>query len=278
MKINKVLLCGLLGFATNVYADTCATHLMPAFTAAQAKQLCTSFGSSSSTNLIPSTTNAYTLGDATHNWANVFTRILTFGGTTSKIVPGSTSLALRNNADSANNVLIADAGVVTVRSDLKPATDNAVDLGTGALAWRNFTANKIVLNGSAPKIVPGTSLLTIRNNADSQDNIIIDDTGFLKIVQAKDLIFNVGLGTVAMQEAVAGTACMGGLTANGATPVVTSTTCATTGSRIFLTRTSAESGTVEAWISALTNNTSFAVTSEAADTGTYNWIIFHESP
>lgn len=83
--------------------------------------------------------------------------------------------------------------------------------------------------------------------------------------------------TVAIQEATSASACSGTLTANGATPVVTSTTCATTGSRIFLSRTSAETGSVSAWISALSNGVSFSITSEAADTGTYNWFIVHEA-
>lgn len=276
--MKKIILSALLLVPGLVSADTCAKTLMPTFTSAQATKLCSSFGTSSNHSIIPTTTNLYTLGDATHNWANVFTRILTFGGTTSKIVPGSTSLSLRNNADSADNVLVADAGTVSVRSHLTPATDNAVDLGASSFAWRNITANNLLLNGTFPKLIPGSGGLAIRNNANAVDNFVLADAGSLKISQAQDLIFNVGLGTVAMQEAVAGTACMGGLTANGATPVVTSTTCATTGSRIFLSRTSAETGTVNAWVSALSTGVSFSITSEAADTGTYNWIIFHESP
>jgi hypothetical protein len=34
----------------------------------------------------------------------------------SKIIPGATSMSLRNNADNADNILIADGGTVTVRS------------------------------------------------------------------------------------------------------------------------------------------------------------------
>lgn len=84
--------------------------------------------------------------------------------------------------------------------------------------------------------------------------------------------------TVSLQEATSASACMGTLTATGATPVVTSTTCATTGSRVFLSRTSAETGVVSAWQSALSNGVSFSVTGEAGDTGTYNWFIIHEAP
>lgn len=67
--------------------------------------------------------------------------------------------------------------------------------------------------------------------------------------------------------------CTGTLTATGATPVVTATTCAKTASRIFLSRTSAETGAVNVWVSAISNGVSFSVTGEAADTGTYNWLI-----
>ena len=83
--------------------------------------------------------------------------------------------------------------------------------------------------------------------------------------------------TIEIQEATAGSACSGTLTANGATPVVTSTTCAATGSRIFTQRTSAETGVVNAWISAISNGVSFSITGEAGDTGTYNWFIIHEA-
>lgn len=47
------------------------------------------------------------------------------GVATSKIVPGATSLSLRNAADNADNLLIADAGDVTVRGKLLSARINA---------------------------------------------------------------------------------------------------------------------------------------------------------
>ena len=84
--------------------------------------------------------------------------------------------------------------------------------------------------------------------------------------------------TIALQEATAASACSGTLTLNQATPVVTTTTCATTGSRIFLTRTSAESTALNPYVSAISTGVSFSVTSEAGDTGTMNWFIVHEAP
>lgn len=141
-------------------------------------------------------------------------------------------------------------------------------LATGSAAGSSVLVD---LNATA-----GT--LSIRDSAAAEILGIVESTGVVTKSKASDLNFAVGLATIGFQEAVAGTACSGTLTANGATPVVTSTTCATTGSRIFLSRTSAETGTVNAWVSAISNGVSFSITSEAADTGTYNWVIFHESP
>lgn len=167
----------------------------------------------------------------------------------------------------ANLRVIGNTGaqaVLTVEGD----ADGGVVINTGRLDFSN----------AASTLKPGATSFQINNNANSVANLKINDAGDIHVGAAKDLTFDVGLATVSLQEAVAGTACMGTLTANGATPVVTSTTCATTGSRIFTSRTSAETGTVNAWVSAISNGVSFSITSEAADTGTYNWIIFHEAP
>lgn len=85
--------------------------------------------------------------------------------------------------------------------------------------------------------------------------------------------------TLAVQEATAGSACSGTLTCNGASDVVTSTTCAITGSRIFLTRTSLDADTTgDAYVKSLSNGVSFTIACELNDTGTLNWLIVHEAP
>lgn len=84
--------------------------------------------------------------------------------------------------------------------------------------------------------------------------------------------------TLALQEATAAATCMGTLTCNGASDVVTATTCAVTGSRIFLTRTSLDADTTgDAYVKSIDTGVSFTVACEASDTGTMNWIIFHEA-
>lgn len=55
---------------------------------------------------------------------------ITMATAASKIVPGATSLALRNNADSADNILISNAGAVTIRAGLT-VTDGDFALSSG---------------------------------------------------------------------------------------------------------------------------------------------------
>lgn len=72
------------------------------------------------------TTNAYDIGATGGNKPrDIFVARdvniageLQFTAAASKIVPGATSISLRNNADSADNVLVSDAGLVTLRNNL----------------------------------------------------------------------------------------------------------------------------------------------------------------
>ena len=128
----------------------------------------------------------------------------------------------------------------------------------------------------AVKYTFGESLLTSANAITVTSGAITATSGNL-VATAGDVVLSTSGKTLRLQEATAGAKCMGGLTATGATPVVTATTCAETASRIFVSRTSAETGAVEVWVSAISNGVSFSVTGEAADTGTYNWIIVNEA-
>lgn len=86
-----------------------------------------------------------------------------------------------------------------------------------------------------------------------------------------------GSGTLSLQEATAGTKCMGTVTATGTTAVVVSTTCAKTASRIFIARSSLPSGTAQCTTQTIVNNTSFELDCDGAETGTFNWFIINES-
>lgn len=81
---------------------------------------------------------------------------LTFTTAASRIIPGATSLSLRNNANSADNLLVSDAGDVTIRARLLFAT-------------------------ASSKIIPGATDFAIRNNADSSNNLLIDNSGNVSV-------------------------------------------------------------------------------------------------
>ena len=84
---------------------------------------------------------------------------VTMSTAVSQIIPGATSLAFRNNAGSADNILITDAGYVTVRSNLQ------------------VNGGSIFYGGTTSKIVPGATSISLRNNADGADNLLITDAG-----------------------------------------------------------------------------------------------------
>jgi len=86
--------------------------------------------------------------------------------------------------------------------------------------------------------------------------------------------------TIGIQEATSASKCMGSVTFNGTTAVTVSTTCATTGSRIFLTPTSDPTGATAAycWVTNIVTGVSFDVDCDQANDGTANWIVIHEAP
>lgn len=65
---------------------------------------------------------------------------ITITSATSKIIPGATSLSHRNNADSADNLLISDAGAVTVRAALTVGA--ALDLSGASAGQISFPATQ----------------------------------------------------------------------------------------------------------------------------------------
>jgi len=201
--------------------------------------------------------------------------------------PNNTYVTFRNAANTADiDVLKVDGTDDTV---LNADTGDVIKLSVAGTSELEVANDQITFSGAAAEIVPGATSIAFRNNADNANNLLISDAGAATTragitattgnvtSTAGSFVASASGQTLHLQEATAGTKCMGTLTATGATPVVTATTCALTASRIFLTRTSAETGTTDAWISAISNGVSFSVTSEAADTGTYNWIIFQEA-
>lgn len=94
---------------------------------------------------------------------------------------------------------------------------------------------------------------------------------------AGSFIASAGGQTLHLQEGTAASACMGTATANGTTAVTVSTTCAVTGARPFISRSSAPSGTAICWATNVVNGVSFDLDCSGAETGTFNWVIFKEA-
>lgn len=107
------------------------------------------------TEFTPSASGGKTLGTAALPWGDLRSSgVLYLSASAAKVVPGATSLAFRNTADSANNLLITDAGVVTFRNTVSgittltattflsdaanPASAGVVRLANQAnISWRN---------------------------------------------------------------------------------------------------------------------------------------------
>lgn len=119
-----------------------------------------------------------------------------------------------------------------------------------------------------------TGLVTLANGVTVTAGDAILTNGDLSLVASGK--------TIEIETGTAASACAGSVTANGVTAVTVSTTCATTGSRIFVSRTSAvAAGVTEpgCWATNIVNGTSFDFDcNDAAEDSTFNWLILHEAP
>lgn len=174
---------------------------------------------------------------------------------------------------------LAPDGSATAASALKLTNDKKATFG-----------GNLKLSAVSAKLIPGATSLLVRDAADANTNVTVTDAGALTgrttltgttgvtIATSGDFVGNTSGSTLSLQEATGANTCSGSVTANGATPVVTSTTCALTGSRIFLTKTANSTVNGSCFISAISTGVSFSITCLATDTGAYNFFIVHESP
>lgn len=155
---------------------------------------------------------------------------LIFSAATASIIPGATSLLIRNNADSVSNVSILNSGAITLAgpSLTFSATSAKIVAGPTALLFRDTTdantnltisnagnitsrggitsggsvqvATSLVMAAAASTIIGGVTSVSFRNNADSQDNLLITDAG---VVTARAAIRGTAL-QLANSETVAG--------------------------------------------------------------------------
>ena len=294
--MKKLLLAlSILFGAVDAYAGTCEERIGKVFTANQRVQLCKSFGSAVNNSMIPSADNTYDVGSLTFGWrtgyfkTSVITPLVSHATSLGLGIAGTSEMNITDDVikltgttpffgktSAAGNLTIGGGIANAAASGSRVVIESATAAGTGDLTLSTSdgaNADAFVdLNGAA-------SDFTVRNLS-SATLFNITQAGLTTLsgaAGAGDLAFTNSGNTVAIQEATAGAKCMGTATANGTTAVTVSTTCATTGSRIYLSRSTAPSGTAICWWDTLVNGVSFNLDCNAAETGVFDWFIIHEA-
>jgi hypothetical protein len=179
-------------------------------------------------------------------------------------------------ADAADNGTVSVTGGGAVGSSRGAyvqvyGNESGVGPGIADLVAGNVAGGKIRLYtfGAQPVEISTNNLL--RFSVSTAGDLVSDATSGGNIVMSK------AGATLALQEGTAGAACSGTVTGTGTTAVTVATTCAKTGARIFISRNSAPSGTAQCWTDTIVNNVSFNLDCDAAETGSFNWVIFQEA-
>jgi len=81
---------------------------------------------------------------------------LTFGAAASQIVPGATSLSFRNTADSADNLIITNAGAATIRAGLT-ITASGLTVTAGVVVYSTITT---LADDATPSVSAGNHFIT----------------------------------------------------------------------------------------------------------------------
>lgn len=84
--------------------------------------------------------------------------VLRFDAAASRIVPGATSLALRNHANNADNVLISDAGAMVIRAGLTATGNSTI---TGSLVGLTTITREATIQPSVPTLTVNSTTPTV---------------------------------------------------------------------------------------------------------------------
>lgn len=207
------------------------------------------------------------------------------------------------SSDTALTLTFGDGSALQILSilsgDADASDDNAIRMSSGGVfgvtrgAGLELLGNEFTSGGGASliggnvstgnvKLVLGSTAAQIQFISTTGTTLWgTTNAGLLSNNSGGDLNLTATGTTVGIQEGTAASACSGTATANGTTAVPVTTTCVTTASRIFISRTSAVAGGVTepgCWATNIVNGTSFDLDcNDAAENSTFNWIIFHEA-
>lgn len=222
--------------------------------------------------------------------------VYTWSTANSGFIGAPTSTVFQNNANSAQNLSIADTGSLTISRGalVFGAAASQIVPGVTSLSFRNnansadnvtvtdagvvtIARNNLVLSTSlsftqaAAVIFPGVTSLTFKNSAGSANNLAIVDAGDITVSRGSLTIATAGKSLVVQSGSNAKS---GTVIANGASNVTVSTTAITTNSAVVFGLKTVGGTPAPVFQSTITAGTSFTIQSTAGNTSTYNWIIF----
>lgn len=159
-------------------------------------------------------------------------------------------------------------------------TSNSAARGSSLCVFGNEDANVGGLTLSTGNAATGDAFVDLVGG--SSDFIIRNASAVQKFIvnQGGDVVLPASGNTISVQEATASTACMGVSTPNGNTPVAVTTSCATTGARVFFTRAGAITNMGVITTTTAPSGTGFSFASVGASDTTASsviWLIVKES-
>lgn len=109
---------------------------------------------------------------------------LTLTANNSQVIPGSTNFSVRDNINANDNLLVSNAGIVTIRSDLALPNGNfALTTGNETITAGDLTltAGELIFGDATSQIIPGATSLSLRNTANTNDNLLVSDAGAVTV-------------------------------------------------------------------------------------------------
>lgn len=133
------------------------------------------------------------LGGASISGGLSLSGALTMTDAASRIIPGATSFSIRDTANANDNLLVSNAGLVTARAGLVATAGGITVVAGGASITGDETlAGRLLITPAAAKILGGATSLSLRNNADSADNVLVADAGLVTLRNALSVPTAVG--------------------------------------------------------------------------------------
>lgn len=182
---------------------------------------------------------------------------LTFSHATGRIIPGATSLTIRDTANANDNLILTNAGALTTRSTVTvtaggltvtaggvtvtagglTVTTGGLTVAGGATSVQGFSCTtfsasgaitfaQLTGSGASPKILIGSSSLLFRNAADTTSylSVLATGIGVSGTVSAGDGDFSGTLAAVSLTTASVLASATNNLVLGTASPIATSAT------------------------------------------------------